>query len=353
MTDRSRQGIFPPEPIPWTDVERERLRVLKIVAQRLPALAARRDVRMIGKGGTMFTLAEGLTRPSTDYDADTDKPLPKQTLVGMMKQILSHTPGVREPKVSWTGKRNDSVEFEWYNANRTITADGFLNTTVRTRETTRPQAWRLTEPEIDDATVRMVDGMPVYTMPELMRGKASAFMGRGKGRDTYDTCWALAARLEDVEPGTRVALDQFMANGTTDLQWEQWYDDYRTDRIMIRSNMDEVMETLIACLEMDPVVRCAREPDRGLGFWIDGNRNTVALVLSGQGERLPREKLLEAPRDAIGEIARFILDSGADLSRGLNLGPEDIRREGTGGMTRIIENGVAGFERAQAKTIPR
>ena len=351
MTDRSRQGIFPPKPIPWTDVERERLRVLKIIAQRLPALAARRDVRMIGKGGTMLTLAEGLTRPSTDYDADTDKPIGKQTLVGMMKQILSHTPGVREPKVSWTGKRNDSVEFEWHNADRTITADSFLNTTVRTRETTRPQAWRLTEPEIDDATVHVVDAMPVYTMPELMRGKASAFMGRGKGRDTYDTCWALATRLEDVEPETRIALDRFMATGTTDLQWKQWYDNYRTDPIMVQSNMDEVMETIITCLEKDPVVRCAREPDRGLGFWVDGDRNTVALVLPKQGDQVPQEKLLEVPRNAIEEIARFVLDSGADLSHRLKLGPQDIRREGTGGLTRILENGVAGFERTRAKTI--
>lgn len=109
MTDRSRQGIRPPEPIPPNATERERLRVLKVVAQRLPELAARRDIKMIGKGGTVLALADGLTRPSTDYDADTDKPIGKPTLVGMMNQILKSIPGLREASADWTGRRSDPV----------------------------------------------------------------------------------------------------------------------------------------------------------------------------------------------------------------------------------------------------
>ena len=351
MTDRSRQGIRPPEPIPPIDTERERLRVLKVVAQRLPELAARRGIKMIGKGGTILTLADGLTRPSTDYDADTDGPIGKPTLVGMMNQILKSTPGLRNARADWTGRRSDPVTFTWRSLDRELAAESFLNTTVRTAVTRRPQAWRLTDPQVDDATIRTVNGMQVYTTMELMRGKASAFMGRAEGRDTYDIAWALSTRLKDVDPRTRITLDQFMNSGTTDEHWTQWRDDYGTDQIMSRANMDEIMETLIDCLEKDPVVRCAREPDRGLAFWIDSTANTVSLILPERGEHTPRENLFEVPRNALEELALFVLDSGADLSHRLNLGPRDIRQEGSGGLTRIIENGVADFERGLRRGI--
>ena len=343
MTDRTRQGIRPPDPIPYTETERERLHVLKIVARRLPELAARRDIRMVGKGGTILTLADGLARPSTDYDADTDEPVGKPTLVAMMDQILRTTPQLHEASAHWTGKRTDPVTFSWRNRAKQIAADSFLNTTVRRAHAHRPPAEGLAGARIDETTVRIVDSMPVYTTTELMRGKASAFMGRARSRDTYDVAWALSTHLKDVDPETRITLDQFLSTGATDEHWKEWRRDYENDRIMCRASMDEVMATIIDCLEKDPVVRCAREPERGLAFWIDGAANTVSLVLPGQGEHTPLEKLLEVPRNAIQELAQFVLDAGADLSHRLNLAPHDIRQEGTDGLARIIENGVANF----------
>ena len=182
-----------------------------------------------------------------------------------------------------------------------------------------------------------------------MQGKASAFMGRAKSRDTYDVAWVLSTHLKDVDPKTRITLDQFMNSGTTDEHWKDWRHDYETDHIMSRANMDDVMETIIDCLEKDPVVRCARDPDRGLAFWIDSTAHTVSLVLPEQGEHKPRENLFEVPRNALEELAVFVVDSGADLSHRLNLAPGDIRQEGWGGLTRIIENGVADFERGIGK----
>ena len=345
MTDRSRQGILPPDPIPTTETESERLRVLKIVAQRLPDLATRQEIKMVGKGGTILNLADGLTRPSTDYDADTDKPVGKPTLMRMMTQLLRTIPGVRSPVASWNGRPSGPVRFEWQNATTGIAAKSFLNTTMRGASTIRPHAWRLTGPEIDDGTIRLVDGMQIYTTVELMRGKASAFMARAQGRDTYDVAWALSTRLEDVEPQTRTALDQFMTAGTTDEQWGNWREDYETDPIMLRANMDPVMETILECLEKDPVVRCGREPERGLGFWVNGPMNTVALVLAEQGDNAPHEPLFEVPRSAVGELARFLVDARADLSHHLGLRTDDIQREGTTGLARIITNGIADLER--------
>ena len=351
MTDRSRQGIRPPDPIPHTETERERLRILKTVAQRLPELAARRDIKMVGKGGTVLTLADGLTRPSTDYDADTDKPVGKPTLVGMMDQILKGTPRLREARAHWSGRRNDPVTFTWRNPVQDIASESFLNTTVRGAHAHRQPAEQLAGPHIDDTAVRIVDSMQVYTTTELMRGKASAFMGRARSRDTYDVAWALSTRLKDVEPKTRTTLDQFLSSGATDAHWKQWREDHENDPIMCRANMDDVMEIIIDCLEKDPVVRCAREPERGLAFWIDATANTVSLILPEQGDHKPREKLFEVPRDALQELALFVVDTGADLSHHLNLGPNDIRREGTGGLSRFIENGVTKFERALRRQI--
>ena len=266
MSDRHRQGIQTPRPIAVDETERERLRVLKIVAQRLPGLAARREIQMVGKGGTVLNLADGLTRPSTDYDADTDKPVGKPTLTRMMTQLLRTTSGLRNPAASWSGRPSDPVRFEWKNPTTGITADSFLNTSVRSAGTVRPQAWRLTGPEIDDTTIRVVDQMQIYTTTELMRGKASAFMARAQGRDTYDIAWALSTRLEDVEPRIRTTLDQYMNSGSTNEQWGHWRKDYETDPIMIRADMDQVMETILDCLEKDPVVRCAPRTRAGTGL---------------------------------------------------------------------------------------
>ena len=353
MTDRTRQGIHAPSPIPSNETEHERLRVLRFVAQELPELAARRGIRVIGKGGTALALADGLTRPSTDYDADTDKPIGKTTLSAMMKQLLRRTPGVHDPRASWSGHRTDPVTFDWRTSDRTLRPASFLNTTVRSGATRRTDAWCLTGPEIKEETIRTVDGMQVYTTSELMRGKASAFMGRAKARDTYDMAWALSTRLKDVDPETRITLDRFLNSGATEEHWKGWHEDYTTDAIMMRANMDEVMETLIDCLEKDPVVRCTREPERGLGFWINANRGTVSLVLAKEGEDRPAESLLEVPRNGLETLAQFILESGADLSQRLNLGPEDIRREGNDGLTRIIESGVAKYERERERNRSR
>ena len=258
MTNRSRQGIRPPEPIPPTDTEREHLRVLEIVAQRLSELAARRGIKMIGKGGTILILADSPTRPSTDYDADTGKPLAKPTLVGMMNQILKGISELRDARAAWSGKRSHPVIFTWRTPSQEIAPLSFLKTTVRTAETQRPQPWQLLNTEIDEAAIRTVNGMQIYTATELMRGKVSAFMGRAKGRDIYDVTWALSAQLKDVDRRTRITLDQFMDSGSTDEQWTQWRNNYETDQFMSRACMDKVMETLIDCLEQDPVVSCAR-----------------------------------------------------------------------------------------------
>ena len=349
MSDRHRQGIQTPRPIAVDETERERLRVLKIVAQRLPGLAARREIQMVGKGGTVLNLADGLTRPSTDYDADTDKPVGKPTLTRMMTQLLRTTSGLRNPAASWSGRPSDPVRFEWKNPTTGITADSFLNTSVRSAGTVRPQAWRLTGPEIDDTTIRVVDQMQIYTTTELMRGKASAFMARAQGRDTYDIAWALSTRLEDVEPRIRTTLDQYMNSGSTNEQWGHWRKDYETDPIMIRADMDQVMETILDCLEKDPVVRCAREPERGLGFWVNGQANTVALVLPELGDDAPREPLIEVPRTALGELAQFLVDAQADLSHHLGLSTDDVQKEGSTGLTRIITNGVTDLERGLAR----
>ena len=349
---RARQQITAPLPIPPKPTEHERLRVLRHVATTLPLVTARHGIRMIGKGGTMLALADGLTRPSTDYDADTDKPLSKPEQQRLMQRVMRSVPGIRDPKVTWSGHRNHAVLFSWTQARTGITAGSFLNVTTRNLENARHQAWRLTDPVIENTMVREVDGMPVYTTRELMRGKAGAFMNRGRARDTYDVAWALATRLDEIDPETRITLDRFMKTGTSDEQWDQWRDDYRSDPIMSRApGLDAALAIISDCLELDPVVRCAREPDHVLDFWVDETR--ISLNLAGPTGHEPPERLFTVPRTELHELADFVIGSGADLSQRLGMSPEELRREGGDGVTRILSAGLANFERDKARAQTR
>lgn len=348
MLDRSRQGIAAPAPIVPEPHEAERLRVLRHIAAKLPEIARRRNISMIGKGGTMLALVDGLTRPSTDYDADVDQPLGKRALQQMIGQVLRTIPGVERLNVEWLGRRTDAVTFAWNARGMEEPVTSFLNVTTRTPDAVRRQAWQLTGPAIKDAMVREVDGMPVYTMPELMRGKASAFMNRAKARDTYDVAWAFATRLDEIDADTRVMVDRFIKHGTSDEQWNAWEDDYRDDDVMSRApGLDDALGIISDCLETDPVVRVAREPHRDLAFWIDETH--IGLHLTGLPDDAPKEYLYRVPRTEIEELAGFLIASGADLTPRLGLGPEDLRREGGTGVTRIIANGIATFEQEQAK----
>lgn len=349
MLDRGRQGITAPAPVIPEPHEAERLRVLRHIAAKLPELARRRDISMIGKGGTVLALVDGLTRPSTDYDADVDQPLGKPALKQMIGQVLRAIPGVERPNIEWLGRRTEPVTFAWNAREIEHPVSSFLNVTARTPDAVRQQPWRLTGPAIEDDMIREVDGMPVYTTTELMRGKASAFMNRAKARDTYDVAWALATRLDDIDPVTRIILDEFMTHGTSDAQWTKWEADYRNDGIMSRAlGLDDALRIISDCLETDPVVRVAREPHRDLAFWID--KTHIGLYLTELPDDAPKTYLYRVPRTEITELAGFLIASGADLTPRLGLGPEDLRREGRTGVTRIIANGIATFEREQAKT---
>ena len=71
-TIRRHQLESMPRPIGENPIAEERIAVLRILAKRLPQIAARSQIRVVGKGGTLLRLCEGLRRPSTDYDCETN-----------------------------------------------------------------------------------------------------------------------------------------------------------------------------------------------------------------------------------------------------------------------------------------
>ena len=98
-----------PEPIPDNPVAEQRIAVLRRLAERLPLLAARVQIHVVGKGGTLLRLCEDTPRPSTDYDCDTSTRWNDTAQAQAVRQALRNTPNVNDLVITEPRNRNHPV----------------------------------------------------------------------------------------------------------------------------------------------------------------------------------------------------------------------------------------------------
>ena len=100
MTIRRHHRDTLPPAIADGPVAEERVRILRILAERPPEIAQRTRVRIIAKGGAMLGRCEGTPRPSTDYDCDTDKRWSDAAQARAVQQALRDAPSLSDLTVT-------------------------------------------------------------------------------------------------------------------------------------------------------------------------------------------------------------------------------------------------------------
>ena len=329
-----------PVPITITPAARERLRVLEHVARQVPKLAARHRLFVVGKGGTLLHLCEGVPRPSTDYDCDADGPCPKDLQARMVTQALRATPGVRDPEVKRPTSASQPVIFNW----RGQLPDGTTQTIqshINVRET--PE---LRDPAYRAANVRTVRDVQCYVPEQLYAGKANAVIHRAAARDLYDMRYGLTHHLDRIRPESRTALHDHFADEVNASKVADWQKDAENDQL-IRGTFDipETIDGIIDCLLLDPVVAVHANPGRRLGFYIDADAGTIALGLR-ETETEPFDPLYTCPHADAPALADFILASRVPIWEQMEV-PEPAG--GTaGGRAWLIGNMTANIERQNA-----
>ena len=273
MTIRRHQLDTVPEPIHEEPAARERIAVLRVLAKRLPQIAARAQVRVVGKGGTLLRLCEGLPRPSTDYDCDTSTRWSDAAQARAIRQALRDLPDVGDLDVVEPISRNQPVRFSWTSRlpdGSTERIHSFINSKI--------------VPDLDDARfraqhLRIHEGITTYRPQHLFQGKADAFCNRSAGRDLYDVWYGLSHCVDRIEPSTRIQLYEH-TNQMTQLLIDEWNTDLADDSVLRgQVEAEDMLEGIMECLEKDPVVALHANPQRSLGFLVDSEASTISLGL--------------------------------------------------------------------------
>ena len=337
MSTREHQLDEMPPPINESEIEAARIRMLKTLAVELPKMAARDGCFIVGKGGTMLRLCEGIPRPSTDYDCDTDKPWPKGAQARAAERILKASPEAEKPSAIVPEQRHHPVTLEW-TATLARGRKGRIESYINTKYL----------PELADTAfrnkhVRTRDGMATYTPAHLYQGKADAFMNRTAARDLYDIWYGLSYHIERINPGTRIELHEHLTNNLQKEQMKGWERNLKVDEVL-RGNVrvDHMLLGVMDCLEKDPVVAMHAEPDRTLGFFINSRERTISLGLKATEDK-PFRPLYTCPQEAARTLCQFVIEAKAEIWTSIGIGKP------SGGM----ENEVNQLDRMTAENIDR
>lgn len=335
-----------PKPIPDGLIAEQRIAVLRILATRLPQLAARAQIHIVGKGGTLLRLCEGTPRPSTDYDCDTSARWNDAAQARAIRQALRSVHNVLDLTITEPRTRAQPVRFAWHSRLRdgsTTTIDSYINSKL---------VPELANPDFRERHVRVHNGITTYTSERLYQTKADAFCDRCAGRDIYDIWYGLSHHLDRITPATRLELHE-RTNQMTELDLAVWNDDVATDPVL-RGHVDaeDMLTGVMECLDTDPVVALHTHPDRKLGFHVDTAGQTVALGLLPSGDE-PFHDVVRVPQTRASELADLALASRAPIWDALGqpapsggIGPQ---REL---LTEIIEVNVAHFNTEAMQRTP-
>ena len=327
MTIRWHQLDSLPPPIEDNPVEEERMRVLRILAQRLPDIAARSQIRIVGKGGTLLRLCEGTPRPSTDYDCDTNTRWPDAAQARAIRQALRDVPNVRELNIVEPSTRTQPVRFNWQARLRdgsTATLSSFINTKIT------PE---LDEPEFRAKHLRVQDGINTYTPERLYQGKTDAFRGRAASRDLYDIWYGLSHHIDRIAPATRIELDDHTTRNLTAEQLADWNEDLAQDQVLSGNvTVDDMLTGIMECLEKDPIVALNANPERGLYFLVETTRRTISLGLKPAGDE-PFLALYTRPQANADDVAAFTLACKAPVWDAMGITPPS---EGKGAQHKLL-----------------
>ncbi len=170
----------------FSDMENQRIAFMKAVAQEI----ANHESHAVLKGGTALLLAHGLNRFSEDMDFD----LPKGSSADFQKHIMRAAESVginikdiNIKKDTETTKRY-MVHFEGLNDEPGRAYPLKIECSMRNK--------------IDKSNVVQIDGMNVYDVAHIGELKANAFVGRDKGRDTYDIAFLIENYASELRPET-------------------------------------------------------------------------------------------------------------------------------------------------------
>ena len=307
MTVRRFQLDALPPDIPTNRVDEQRLAVLRELAIRLPALGIRHELQIVGKGGTLLHLCEGVNRPSIDYDCDTNRVWPKPDQARLLRQALRGLPNVADPLVSNPANRAQPVSFQW----SATLADG------RTERICSHINARflpdLNNPEFQRSNLRTHKGIPTYTSRHLYQGKANALMNRNAARDLYDCLYGLTYHIERIDPSTRIQLHDHLAESLSDYLVREWTIDLHKDKTLSgHVEIDTMVLDIINCLETDPVVALHAHPGRTLGFFVDTEADTISLGLARTDDH-PFHSLYTCPQAEAASLSEFITATKTDI----------------------------------------
>lgn len=302
-----------PKPIDLSAPQAERMRVLKELATILPQLGRRHQLTIVGKGGSLLHLCEGVERPTTDYDCDTSKVLARDLQGQLLQQALRSIEGVFNPTVTVPANRSQPVKFGWNarlaTGQELSPVDSFINT---------KHVNDLNDPKFREQHVRLQDGMLCYASERLYEGKVHALTNRTAARDLYDTWYGLTHHLDRIAPATRIRLaTAWRHQPQLDAKFLQsWNRDLEKDGgLRNRVNIEEMILGIMECLDGDPVVALQREPRRKPAFVVDNRARTMAFGLAGPDPSEPFRTLYKCGQsdDEVRTLCTFIVGSRVDI----------------------------------------
>lgn len=294
-----------PTPIKDNPIAEERIKILRVLAERLPELASRGQIRVVGKGGTLLRLCEGLTRPSTDYDTNIRWTDAAQART--IAQALREIPNVSQLDIIEPTSRTQPVRFSWMaklHTGETKKIHSFINTKI---------VPELDEPDYRAAHLRTHQRIATYTSEHLYQGKTNAFCDRGAVRDIYDVWHGLSHNLDRIAPTTRLQLNKHLNHNLTVAQVDEWKENLPDDEVLSgHLDIDDALEGIMECLEKDPIVALDTHPGRELGFLVDTDRRTLSFGLK-ETDDAPFLALYIRPYANASDVAEFVVASRAPI----------------------------------------
>ena len=221
-----------PQPIAVSRAERKKEALLIAIAERHSAQYHESDPAPL-IGGTALKHVLGITRPTTDLDFAKDRPerrIAQDEIVPILRELGLKTRNISEDASApqWT------IEYRkwWFGKWEQLKVDeptsaGHVNE----------------EP-------RKVKGITTYSERGLVRSKMQAILfprqgiPRIKARDLYDCAWIATHRAELLSDAQIAGLSKLLGRLKVARIRAQWENAFKTDPVMQRSSLREVMDAL-------------------------------------------------------------------------------------------------------------
>ena len=277
MTVRRFQLDALPPDIPTDRVDEQRLAVLRELAIRLPALGIRHELQIVGKGGTLLHLCEGVNRPSIDYDLRHQQSLAEAGSGPLAAPSTARPPECSRPagvptRHTGLSRYPSNGQRHWRTAGPsesavTSTPDSCLTSTI---------------PEFQRSNLRTHKGIPTYTSRHLYPRQSQRPNEPERRPATCTTAlYGLTYHIERIDPSTRIQLHDHLAESLSDHLVREWTIDLHKDKTLSgHVEIDTMVLDIINCLETDPVVALHAHPGRTLGFFVDTEADTISLGLA-------------------------------------------------------------------------